>query len=154
MSGPCPSRKCVNGETKRLVVKRIANTVDVFHRGVSYLSALCAWHRMGAEQWGASVLCNLWLVLWNATRCCRSRMLICKTSIAYLLPYYRCTSSKIALSICRAAVRAHRTVGQRCNGFRGCPVARRMNEQLRWLVREIASHLRGHAYAVYLDVMR
>lgn len=29
MSGPCPSRKCVNGESKRLVVKRIAIAADV-----------------------------------------------------------------------------------------------------------------------------
>ena len=78
MSGPCPSRKCVNGESKRLVVKRIAIAADVLHRSVPYLSALCAWHRMGAEQWGASVLGNLWLVLWNTALCCRCRMLICK----------------------------------------------------------------------------
>lgn len=101
MSGPCPSRKCVNGEAKRLDVKRIAIAADVLHRSVPYLSALCAWHRMGAEQWGASVLGNLWLVLWNTALCCRSRMLICKATIAHLLPYYRCTSSKIVLSICR-----------------------------------------------------
>lgn len=93
MSGPCPSRRYVNGETKRLVDKRIAIAVDVLDRGVPHLSALWAWHRLGAEHWSASFFGNLWLALWNATRCGRCGMLVCKTTIAHLLALLACSHS-------------------------------------------------------------